>query len=174
MQTDEKLIDAVRAGDHSAFAELVRRYERAAAATAWRILWDHHAVQDVTQNTFVEVFRQLGKLRNPARFGAWVMQIARREALRIARRTCRTEPLEANDETGEFVEANLLQDHLAELLAAIGGLPEQERIVVGMRYLDGHSVTEIARLTGRPVGTVTKQLSRAVERLKSILKEVST
>ena len=51
-------------------------------------------------------------------------------------------------------------------------LPEHERIVVVMRYVDGRSVKDIADATGRPVGTISKQLSRAIERLRGRLAEV--
>jgi RNA polymerase sigma-70 factor (ECF subfamily) len=176
MQTDAELIDAVRGGDQTAYAELVRRYERAAWSRAWSVLRDYHAAQDATQNAFVEAFQQLRQLRSPEHFGAWLMQITQRQALRIARRAGRTTRLENEVEVEvEAVDAsNLRADEWEELVAAVGGLPDQERVVVALRYLEGHCVAEIARLTGRPVGTVTKQLSRAVERLKSILREVNT
>jgi len=56
----------------------------------------------------------------------------------------------------------------------IARLPEHERIVVVMRYVDGCSVKDIADATGRPVGTITKQLSRAIERLRGRLVEVQS
>ena len=63
-------------------------------------------------------------------------------------------------------------DQVSEtLLAAIARLPEREKIVVMLKYFDGHSVTEIAEMIGRPIGTITVQLSRARKRLRSWLKE---
>ena len=55
------------------------------------------------------------------------------------------------------------------LIDAIGRLPEHERLVTILHYLDGHSAADVSRLTGRTVGTVTKQLSRAVCHLKQLL-----
>ena len=57
-----------------------------------------------------------------------------------------------------------------ELIVAVGRLPEQEQTVVVFHYLDGHPVKVVAEMTGRPVGTVTKQLSRGAARLRRILK----
>ena len=54
-------------------------------------------------------------------------------------------------------------------MAAVSSLPEHERTVTVLRYFNGHSVIEIADLTGRPVGTITKQLSRALKRLRDKL-----
>ena len=59
------------------------------------------------------------------------------------------------------------------LLAALARLPEHERLVVALRYLEGHSVAEIGQVLGRPVGTVTKQLSRAIQRLRVKTRGVS-
>ena len=60
-----------------------------------------------------------------------------------------------------------------DLLAAVARLPEHERIVIVLRYVDGRSVAEVAAALGRPIGTVTKQLSRAIERLKIKTKGVT-
>ena len=60
---------------------------------------------------------------------------------------------------------------MQHLLAAVAGLPEHERVVVVLHYVEGHSAQTIAEMTGRPLGTVTKQLSRAVGRLRQSLSE---
>lgn len=166
MQTDRDLVEAVRSGNRTAFAELVRRYERVALSTAWNVLRDHHLSQDATQNAFVEAFRQFTQLRSAEHFGAWVIHITRREALKIAAAAHRTIALRTEIER-DYIASDPLTDHWADLLAAVGRLPEQERIVVGLRYFEGNSVADIARATGQPSGTVTKQLSRAIKRLKS-------
>lgn len=175
MLTDAQLVNVVRGGDHLAFAELVGRYERTVWARAWHIIGDYHAAQDATQDAFVEAFRRLGQLRRPESFGLWLMRIAQREAVRTARRLRRAS---ASDLAGIELAVAAQHDELSEdanrIVVLVGGLPDHERAVVALRYFDGHSVADIARLTGRPVGTVTKQLSRALERLKSVLREVST
>jgi RNA polymerase sigma-70 factor (ECF subfamily) len=170
MPTNDELIRAVLGGEQAAFAELVRRYERAAWATAWRVLRDYHATQDATQDAFVEAYRQLGRLRHPDRFGVWLLRITRCAALRAARRRGKTRPLDA---AGDPAAPESLTPEADELLRAVGRLPEHERLVVALHYLDGRPVAEVARLTGRPVGTVTKQLSRALERLRSVFREVN-
>ena len=53
------------------------------------------------------------------------------------------------------------------LLTLVGRLPDHERVLVGLRFFDGHSLAEVATITGRPLGTVTKQLSRAIARLRA-------
>ncbi len=165
----EVLTKAAKGGDSVAFTELVRRYERAAWVVAWKVLREHHATLDATQNTFVEAYCKLSQLRDPAQFGVWLMRIAHREALRMARRNVRVLPMDSAGEMAGPVanEADLDRD---ALVTAVAGLPEHERLVVVLRYFNGHSMEEVAQLTGRPVGTVTKQLSRAIARLRIVYK----
>ncbi len=172
MQTNDELIRAVLRGEHAAFAELVRRYERAAWVTAWKILRDFHAAQDATQNAFVEAYRRLGQLRSPDQFGMWLLQITRREAVRLARKDRKSQSLAVVGEITAEEAADRPSAETDELLLAVGRLPDHEQLVIALRYLHGLSIAEVARLTGRPVGTVTKQLSRAVERQRSLFREV--
>ncbi|HET6878774.1 MAG TPA: sigma-70 family RNA polymerase sigma factor [Pirellulales bacterium] len=175
MLTDAELVNLVRAGDHLAFAELVGRYERAVWTRVWHVVGNYHAAQDATQDTFLEAFRSLGQLRRPESFGLWLMRTAHREALRTARRMRRTATFDdAPAEMAVAAPCDDLTEDSARLLSSVGGLPDHERTVVALRYFDGYSVAKIARLTHRPVGTVTKQLSRALERLRSVLREVNT
>jgi RNA polymerase sigma-70 factor (ECF subfamily) len=178
MQADAEIVRAVLSGDRSAFALLVARYERAVWATAWRVLRDKPSADDAGQEAFLQAFRRLSQLRRPEQFGIWVLRIARREAIRLARRRAR-EPGCSLDAPGidppgdgdirDGPSSGLAAD-AEELLAAVAKLPEHERLVVVLHYLEGHPATEVAEALGRPVGTVTKQLSRALSRLRVKIK----
>lgn len=169
MQTDAEIIRDVLGGDRRAFAALVVRHERAAWATAWRVLRDDHAAADAAQEAFLLAFRRLDGLRRPELFGVWLLRIARREAVRMARERARA-PSGPLGEPGAQPRATRVPPDSEALLAAVARLPEHERVVVAMHYLEGRAVSEVASALGRPVGTVTKQLSRAVERLRLKLK----
>lgn len=143
--------------------------------TAWKVLRDHQAAYDAAQEAFLHAFGHLAELRDPARFGFWLLRITRREAVRLARKRSREPARSLGDLVHNATErqsAQSLPVDAEELLSAVAGLPRHERLVVTMRYFDGCSVAEVAEALGRPVGTVTKQLSRAVERLKKRLNEV--
>jgi len=160
-------VNAVRRGESAAFEDLVRLYERAAWTTAWRVVRDYHAAQDVTQEAFLEAYRQLTHLQRPQLFGVWLLRITHRRALRATRMKRSAEPLEPAQ---AVVRAE--QPITENLLEMVANLPEHERVVVALRYFGGHSVAEVAAVVGRPIGTVTKQLSRALERLRSLPHEV--
>lgn len=171
MRADAEIVRDVIRGDREAFAGLVARHERAVWATAWRVLRDDHAAADAGQEAFLQAFHRLDSLRRPERFGVWVLRIARREAVRMARSRARhpgcsldasgVDPPQDRDGASTRLPADA-----EEVLSAVAGLPEHERLVVVLHYLDGRPVAEVAAALGRPVGTVTKQLSRAVGRLR--------
>ncbi|NQT14156.1 MAG: RNA polymerase sigma factor, partial [Planctomycetes bacterium] len=101
----------------------------------------------------------------------WVIRIARREAVRIAKRQRAAGQSEVMPDPPIGDDSTELQEDLQHLMAAVARLPEHERAVVILHYVDGHSARTIAEMTGRPLGTVTKQLSQAVGRLRQSLSE---
>ncbi|HEX5444634.1 MAG TPA: sigma-70 family RNA polymerase sigma factor [Pirellulales bacterium] len=173
MQSDRDLVHAVCAGDPQAYAELVRRHQRAVVATAWRITGGYHAAQDVAQEAFVSAYRKLDSLREGAAFGGWILKITQRLAWRAHRRTPQLAQLREGDEPVGREDRPPFDDALHDVAMAVAQLPEQERTVVSLRYFEGHSVGAVAEITGRPLGTVTKQLSRAHRRLRAWLAEVN-
>jgi len=167
MQPDSVLVQLIRDGHVSVYEDLVVRYSRAGMLTALRILRDHHAAEDVVQESFVIAYRRLDSLRNGSKFGGWFMRIVSRQALRKLKEHQVEAPLESMEEI-PAVGGNSEPHECEQLMELINRLPVHERLVVTLRHLDGHSTGEIAEITGRPTGTVTKQLSRAIRRLRDM------
>jgi RNA polymerase sigma-70 factor (ECF subfamily) len=164
------LVAAAVAGQVDAFELLIRRYERSVRATAMNIVKDRHLASDVAQEAFLKAYQGLAALRRPEAFGAWLMQIAHRCALDAARRRRHQACLAKTAVSGASGNGQLAEDK-QELLAAVMQLPTGERQAVMLRYFGCHSVKEVADISGRSTGTITKQLSRAHRRLRNILKE---
>jgi len=173
-QSDSELVKAVLNGNRDAYGCLFDRHERSVQAAALAILGDYHAAQDAVQESFVTAYRKLGALRKGSSFGPWIRKIARRQAIRtgrsmLQRKNARQLAMRANaaSNDGRIDEPN------RRLLDAVMCLPKHERVVVMLRYFDNHSTRMISEMTGRPIGTVTMQLSRAHARLHKWLKENS-
>lgn len=170
-QSDAELIEEILAGNKEAFAVLVRRYERSVRAAAMSIVRKPQTADDVAQEAFVRAWEQLSRLRNPKAFGMWLIQITRRcavDSLKQQQSLRFSDGLDrqaAHERNGELDETN------RHLLETVQTLPETERQVVMLRYFGPHSVSELAAVLNRSVGTVTKQLSRAHRRLKQRLRE---
>jgi len=169
-----EIVDKARQGDIQAYGMLVEQYERAVYATALAIVRNRHVAEDVAQDIFVLGFRKIGLLRNGGQFPNWLLKMTRREAIRVAKhRSLRQHlPLEINDSRID-PNANVsrgIEDH-EHLLQLVQKLPIHEQLTISLRFFDGHTVREIAEMTGHPVGTITKRLSRAIERLRHLFKK---
>jgi RNA polymerase sigma-70 factor (ECF subfamily) len=165
LEPDETLVRRARAGDRHAFSRLVQRYEQSALVAARSILQSWHDARDAVQDAFVSAYTQLHRLWSPHKFGPWFLRIVRRHALwHRRRRTARSRNLAplATDPPHPTADPTPAFD-LPQLLAR---LPAQEYLVASLRHVNELSVADIARITGRPVGTVTKQLSRAYARMR--------
>ncbi len=173
MESDAEIIKAVLSGNQAAYAGLVQRYEGTVRAVATQILEDLHAAEDVAQDAFVKAYERLDSLRNGAAFRPWLLQIARRRALDVLRKKGDSVPLGEDDlSPAPSPEHNArLNEESRLLLDAIMNLPARARDVIMLRYFDGQPVATISENTGRSVGTVTKQLTRARTRLRTMLEE---
>lgn len=174
MRSDTDLVKAVLSGQRDHYKELVSRYERAALATATAVLRDRHGAEDAAQEAFVIAFVRLADLRKPKAFGGWLLRIVRNEAIRLARRERRIEPLDETIAEKASSSNELLDEQSAAVVDAVMRLSEAERLPVMLKYFDGLSVSQIAQATGSPVGTVTVRLSRARKRLRRWLREVGS
>lgn len=171
MTSTAELVKAAQAGEKTAFAELVRHYELAAIVTAYSVLDDFHSAQDAAQEAFIIAYQRFAQLRDAESFGPWLLRIARHRAVHL-KRSRKIESVDVDCVQLATTKNPDWMEQYREVVEHLARLPEHERIVTVMRYVDGQNVQEIANSTGRPVGTITKQLSRAIERLRYWLIEV--
>lgn len=168
---DAGLVARARAGDGSAFEELVRRHLGAAHAVAVAVLRDPADADDVCQDSFVAALQQLDRLAEPHRFGAWLLRIVRNRALSTLRkqRVRAAAPLEwavdaaGTDNPGRDAERAALRDRLS---AALDTLPEHQRQIVLLHDLEEWKHREIGELLGMPEGTVRHHLFQARRALR--------
>jgi RNA polymerase sigma-70 factor (ECF subfamily) len=160
------LVRAARKGDRGAFGELVGRYARAVLARQVACTHELSFAEDLAQETFVRAWQGLGRLEDERAFGSWLLSIAgfvsaewiRRKRTAERRLAPRGEPV-----TETRREPDL---PLAEAVATLG--PEAQQLLA-LRHGQGLSCDEIARELGRPIGSVTKALSRAYAELRERL-----
>lgn len=187
---DERaIVAAVLAGDRDAFRRLVERESTAVVRACHRILGDQAEAEDAAQEAFVTAYRSLATWRADGPFGAWLTRIAIRIALRQAgkRRTVAwRDPAAARGgsaapgaadravERASVAAASwtdpavlsMRAERATEIRTAVTALPEPYREVVALRFFGEASLDEIARQTGRPLGTVKTHLHRGLARLR--------
>jgi RNA polymerase sigma-70 factor (ECF subfamily) len=142
-------------------------------AVALAGLRDIDAAEDVVQMTLLAGFQRLSTLTNPSKFGPWILQIARRQVIESVRKRQMAVAVPGNDAIELATDDPPVPDWIdtEHLLNLIDRLPTRERVLIGLRFFDGHSLADIAEITTRPLGTVSKQLSRATTRLRAWLEK---
>ena len=171
-----RFLDRLRAGEASAFEELVTMYQHRVFGVALRMLGNAAEAQEAAQEAFLRAHRGLAKFRGDAKLSTWLYAITSRLCLnRLAsgeRRLVRQgeETLLRLADDGRRPDAALERSELeAALHRAIAELPEERRIVVVLRDLEGLSYEEIAQVLDLELGTVRSRLHRARADLKEKL-----
>jgi RNA polymerase sigma-70 factor (ECF subfamily) len=189
---DERaIVEAVLAGDREAFRRLVEREAATVVRACHRILGDQGEAEDAAQEAFVTAYRSLATWRGDGPFGAWLTRIAVRIALRMAGRRRTVAWRDPGAAEGMPSAADRAADRAAidaapwtdpavlsmraeratEIRTAVTALPEPYREVVALRFFADATLDDIARQTGRPLGTVKTHLHRGLARLRAGLQD---
>lgn len=176
---DAELIARARSGDVVAYEELVRRYQDVAVRTAHLVCPEADA-DDAVQDAFLKAYAALPRFRDGAPLRPWLLRIVTNEARNRRRSAGRRQglALRAAAASGEGPSgatvpgpegAVIAAETRAELLAAISSLRDDDREILGARYLLELSEAETAETLGLPRGTVKSRTSRALGRLRETL-----
>lgn len=176
---DAELISRARTGDVRAYEELVRRYQAVALRTAYLVAPEADAA-DAVQDAFVKAYAALGRYREGAPVKPWLLRIVanegrnrRRSAVRRAGLAERASNAEPRDAMVASPEAEVLAAETRRtLLAALERLRDEDREVIGARFLLDLSEAETAETLGLRPGTVKSRTSRALGRLRAVLAEL--
>lgn len=175
---DVQLIQRSLTGDENAFAQLVKKYQKQVHALAWRKVGDFHTAEEITQDTFLRVYKNLPTLKDPHRFTGWLYRIAARQCHAwLRKKRMQTQSLEETDL--ELIEGVTYSQYVAEEQAKaateaqrgivqrlLARLQESERTVVTLHYFGEMTCEEISRFLGVSASTVKSRLHRARNRLK--------
>ena len=171
---ESDLIGRAKRGDTHAYEELVYAHQGIAFRTAYMIAGNAADAEDAAQDGFVKAWRALGRFREGAPFRPWLLQIVanearnrRRSAGRRAHLALRAATEQPSGGAAPSPEASLLSAEARDaLLAAVNGLPEDQRTVIALRFFAGLSEHEVAEALSLPEGTVKSRSARALERLR--------
>jgi len=174
--TDADLVAKTLAGDREAFACLYDRYARLVRAVVYGVAMDWPMVQDMTQECFLRAYKNLARLREPDRFGRWIVGIAR-QVVRERKRTVRRDrhqfvgddALEVpcdSDAAGAIDSA----EEIEIVLRRLAELPERERLAIHAFFIQEYDVRQTAELLGLSRSGVYALLERALARLAGLVR----
>lgn len=186
--SDTQLVQRTLAGDMRAFDLLVLKYQRRVERLVGRMVRDVDLVQDIAQETFIRAYRALAQFRGDAQFYTWLYRIAvntaKKQLMELKRDPLVFQSQMSSgdeDETSgpereltqgatdtETPEAVLASKEIAEAVnAAMEALPEELRMAVTLREIEGMSYEEIAQALDCPIGTVRSRIFRAREAISA-------
>jgi RNA polymerase sigma-70 factor (ECF subfamily) len=174
---EQELVERARRGDVDAYEQLIRRFQDLAGRTAYVITGSAADAQDAVQEALVKAYAGLSGFREGSPFRPWLLRIVANEAINRRRAAHRTVRLTLRAAEGRPWEdaapspegAALARETQRELVAAMGRLKPEDRLVIAYRYWFDLSEAEMATALGCARGTVKSRLSRALRRLRSAL-----
>ncbi|MGH9218562.1 MAG: RNA polymerase sigma factor [Vicinamibacterales bacterium] len=167
---DETLVQQALAGETDAFGALVTRYQKAMFTVALRMLGNREDAQDVTQDAFVKVYRQLGTFDPSHKFFSWMYRIQINECLNRLRARRPVEALDANVAgSGSPFDVAVAHQQHHQIEAAILRLPDEYRSVLVLRHFAEQTYDEIAAALEIPEKTVKSRLYTARQLLGEML-----
>ena len=164
----DEVLAGARRGDRAAQGHLYQAFELAVYNLARRMVGDPDAARDVTQDAFMKAFDRLHQYRAEAPFGLWLRSIAASESLMHLRRGRYFMELFTTDELVlQSVGCEDVSD--ADLERALSLLPSLPRSVLWLYHVEGYTHAEIAAMSGKTVSFSKSQLSRAHQKLRTLL-----
>ena len=164
----DEVLAGARRGERGAQGRLYQAFEHAVYNLARRMVGDPDAAKDVTQDAFMKAFGRLHQYRAEAPFGLWLRSIAASESLMHLRRGRYFMELFTTDErVMQSVGCEDVSD--ADLERALGLLPGLPRSVLWLYHVEGYTHAEIAAMCGKTVSFSKSQLSRAHQKLRTLL-----
>jgi RNA polymerase sigma-70 factor (ECF subfamily) len=180
MTTNEQnIINQIIEGDTKAFAVLVDRYKDLVFTLAIRMLKNREEAEEVSQDTFIKVFKSLGKFKGDSKFSTWIYKVAYNTCLDRIKRNKRqmnevgidefTEhQIKTIDNALDKLETNEQQQSIQECLQR---LPSEDSFLLTLYYFEDLSLEEISKIVNIEANTVKVKLFRARKKLASILKQ---
>jgi RNA polymerase sigma-70 factor, ECF subfamily len=167
------LVERAMRGDQGAFASLAAEWVDRCYALAYRVLRDHHAAQDASQQALLGAWRDLPKLRDHERFEQWLYRLVLHACYQLARgeRRSRARVVAIRADFQPTFSPDVANSVAArdELEWAFRALTPEQRSVVVLHHHLGYALTEIAATLGIPVGTARSRLHYAVRQLRAAL-----
>lgn len=177
-KADREILDGLKEEKtrNLAFQNLVKAYQERLYWHIRKIVLTHDDTDDVLQNTFIKVWRNLDNFREESSLYTWLYRIATNESLTFINSTKKRSMIPMND-TSEFLLNNMMSDEFFEgdeiqlkLQEAILTLPEKQRIVFNLKYFEEMKYEEMSGILETSVGALKASFHHAVKKIEEHLK----
>ena len=176
---DKDLLEKLRNKEsrNYGFNLLVREYQERIYWHIRKMVIDHEEANDLVQEVFIKVWKNLDKFREDAKLYTWIYKIATNECLTYLAKKKRRFFLPIGDVENELAgkidtNSNVSGDEIQlKLQKALLKLPDKQRLVFNMKYFDEMKYDEIAEITATSVGALKASYHHAVKKIEEILNQ---
>lgn len=159
-------------GDRACFAQIVCEHQNLVFSIARHSLGASATAEEIAQDIFLELFRNLRKIESPQHLVSWLRRSTVNRCIDHSRRLSTRSEVPLMDRLHPYAEGQTGDALLSESLRRhVSALPEWQRAVVVLRYQEDLDLAEIAETLAIPINTVKSRLHRALEALRDLLKE---
>lgn len=168
---DEYQAALAMTGDARAFELLYRRWHPRLLRFAYRLVMNEDEARDLMQDASLSIASNIHRLEDPAKFAAWAYMIVRRRAADHIKTSVRQRRIKTELSNEPIMARAPDVDQALSLRQALTALPNEDRVLLKMFYLDDLSGADISQALGIPIGTVKSRLFAARAKLKSIYED---
>lgn len=177
--SDNELVNIIRDENPQKFEDIIKRYQGKLFAYLYRLIGKKEEAEDLLQDVFIKVYKNLHSFDAERKFSSWIYRIAHNEAVNhIKRRSLkRFIPWEDLVSTKDKLEANSVEESVSDAWArkektkevndAISLLPLKYKQVLFLRYYSDKTYEEISEILGKPINTVGTLINRAKKKLSA-------
>ena len=158
----------------AAFKQLLNKYQQKIYWHVRRMVIDHDDADDVTQDIFVKVWRNLDKFREDSQLYTWLYRIATNECITFLNKKKQKQNVSLDDESSAYLSETLADGNYfngdkaqMKLQQALLTLPEKQRLVFNMKYFDDMKYDEISDVLGTSVGALKASYHLAVKKIEN-------
>jgi RNA polymerase sigma-70 factor, ECF subfamily len=170
-QTVDDALTRCAAGDRSAFGEIVREHQAMVYSLALHFLRSPSVAEDLAQDVFLELYRNLGNIKSPAHLRFWLRKVTCHRSIDRVRRGHGNGMLSLEDVPEPAAAAHPRDPLLEEMLwRLVASLPDKPRMAVILRYQEDMELREIAEVMEIPINTVKSSIERALALLRQKLR----
>ncbi len=185
MSSNEQiLLERSKAGDIAAFEMLIEAYQKKIFNLAFRMIGNYDDAGDLAQEALIRIFKSISNFKEQSSLSTWIYRITTNVCLDEIRKKKNRKVVsldeEIHAEDGDMQRQIMSDDPLPDELmekeelrqiinSAIESLPEDQRLVITLRDIQGFSYDEIAKVLDCPAGTVKSRINRARFALKNVL-----
>ncbi|WP_077212538.1 RNA polymerase sigma factor [Bacillus dakarensis] len=176
MEEERQWIEEVLSGNKQAYAQIINKYKNPLYATILRMTGNQQDAVDLVQESFIKIYRQLEKFDGKGSFSSWMYRVAINHCMdEFRKKRFKMEQVEVKEnDVKDFHHPEVIflkKEKNRQLEKLIGSLPEDERMILLLRYVNEQSYNEISEFMNLSVATVRNKLHRAKKKLRETINE---